>query len=145
MNIAMKLTAALKPGLGAIEESHRKHFVCRDAQNTRNIRQSAHLDNFFRNEYPNDNRWDYLVIYSHKTSAIYFYVEVHSGRTRDVSLVLKKLEWLKQTIVNRIDIRPQNRFVWILANGNKIIKQSPQAKLLAKSPLIVTSVLYLDS
>jgi len=52
---------------------------------------SVDIDAAVAAKYPSANRWDYAFGYNAK---IHF-VEVHSANTSEVSVVLKKLQWLK--------------------------------------------------
>lgn len=87
--------------------------------------------------YPQDNRWDFALGYNNKA----YFVEVHGAFTGEVSVVLKKLAWLKNWLIskapelNKLKAKEQT-FVWIQSNGNHILKNSPQNRLLAQNGLI---------
>ncbi|MDI9876431.1 hypothetical protein [Flectobacillus rivi] len=86
--------------------------------------------------YPQDNRWDYVFGYNDKA----YFVEVHGAYTGEVSVVLKKLEWLKDWLIhkapelNKLKAKEQV-FVWVQSNGNHILKNSPQNRRLAQNGL----------
>lgn len=60
-----------------------------------------------------------------------YFVEVHSANTSAVSVVLKKLQWLKDWLyqnaieVNKLKAKG-NPFFWIQSNGFKILPGSSQ-------------------
>ncbi len=94
--------------------------------------------------YPQDNRWDFAFGYSDKA----YFVEVHGAFTGEVSVVLKKLAWLKNWLIskapelNKLKAKEQ-AFVWIQSNGNHILKNSPQNRLLAQNGLTPVSKLVI--
>lgn len=89
--IAVHSTAEIaqgyEPGLQALK-SHSSKITFGDPHQCTG---SVDIDNTVRAKYPQANRWDYCLCYR---SQVYF-VEVHSANTREVSTVLRKLEWLK--------------------------------------------------
>jgi hypothetical protein len=112
------------------------HAVKVEVQNTRLLCGSVNIDECLRTQYPQSNRWDYLICYD---NFIYF-IEVHSGHTGEVSTMLRKLQWLKDWInsdapaLKPLLAKPK-AFIWILSKGNQIQKGSRQSKLLAQNGL----------
>lgn len=76
-----------QPGLQALGSYSTKIELL----NNRECNGSVEIDECVRPNYPTANRWDYVVSYK---SAAYF-IEVHSAETSEVSVVLTKLQWLK--------------------------------------------------
>ncbi len=95
---------------------------------------SADLDTCLLATYPQSNRWDYVFSYKGHT----YFVEVHSADTSEVSVVLKKLAWLKGWLISQApqvnQLSPKS-FYWIQSNGYHISKNSRQEKLLAQQGL----------
>jgi hypothetical protein len=96
-----------------------------------------------QNAYPNDNRWDYAIDYNRE---VYFF-EVHTASTKEVSTVLKKLEWLKSWLHHKVpeinSLRAERSFYWIQSNGYHILPNSSQEKLVKQKGLKPISKLLL--
>ncbi len=105
---------------------------------------SVDIDTCVTAKYPNDSRWDYMFSYM---ESVYF-VEVHSADTSEVSVVLKKLKWLKDWLrtqapeIDKLKAK-ENSFFWIQSNGYSILPNSRQARLLAQEGLKPISALKL--
>lgn len=136
---------AYRPGKQALESRHRGKVSCADS---RRLTGSIFLDSALAQVrgYTNKPRWDYGLGYKPENGrerAIW--VEVHSATTREVSAVLKKLQWLrdwlnseaeqlkKMTFLAKDDIR----FVWIASSSVKIPKNSPQFRRLNQSGISI--------
>ena len=70
------------------------------------------------------------------------WVEVHTATTREVSAVIRKLEWLRTWLrteaehLNRLtDDVGQDSFVWIATNGDHIPRNSPQFRRLQRTAI----------
>ena len=112
---------------------------------TRKCEGSVAIDDCTESLYPQENRWDY--VFSYKGEA--YFVEVHSAHTNEVSVVLKKLQWLKDWLNGKAPeikkLQAKNRaFIWIQTNGNHITPTSPQSRIIAKAGLKPVSKLILD-
>jgi hypothetical protein len=76
--------------------------------------------------YPNDNRWDYAIDYNGEV----FFFEVHTASSSEVSTVLKKLEWLKDWLINKapeinaLKAKSKTPFYWVQSNGYHILPNS---------------------
>ncbi len=85
--------------------------------------------------YPNANRWDYALAYDSKV----YFVEVHSAETSEVSVVLRKLQWLKDWLNEKApkvrELKAEQPYYWIQSGKFSILKNSPQAKTIAQSGL----------
>ena len=128
-------------GKQALKGEHRKLVHCAE---TRRITGSIDLDTALAKlpEFAHQPRWDYGLGYQPtdgREQAVW--VEVHSATTKEVSAVLRKLEWLRNWLeehaeqLNRLTrlAKSDIRFVWIASKGVKITPNSPQARQLNKS------------
>lgn len=83
--------------------------------------------------YPTQNRWDYAICYDSKV----YFVEVHSAETGEVSTVLRKLQWLKDWLNRKAPeinkLKADAPYFWIQSGRFSILKNSSQAKKIAKS------------
>ncbi len=129
------------PGKQALENRHRGFVACEDPQR---LTGSIDLDYTLAQEpdYANKPRWDYGLGYrpvNGPEQAVW--VEVHSATTKEVSAVLRKLQWLRDWLNgNAEELRRMTdaagedvRFVWIASSGVHIPKNSPQARKLILS------------
>ncbi len=79
---------------------------------------SVDIDSCTEKIYPQANRWDYALAY--KSEA--YFIEVHSANTSQVSIVQRKLQWLKDWLhskapeINKLKAKKQP-FSWIMTNG----------------------------
>ena len=125
-------------GKQALKKEHRKLVDCAEP---RRITGSIDLDSALAKEpgYASQPRWDYGLGYESvdgREQAIW--VEVHSATTKEVSAVLRKLQWLRDWLeehagsLNRLtqSASSEVRFVWIASSGVKITPNSRQARLL---------------
>lgn len=135
------VSGAFREGIQALERSHRRHVTCGDP---RRLTGSIDLDKALEREpgYAEASRWDYGVGYRPRNGdeqAVW--VEVHSATTREVSVVLRKLQWLRDWLNGNAEqlVRMTNataedrRFVWIASAGVRIPGNSPQARRLNAS------------
>ena len=135
------VNGAYRAGIQAPEGRHRKHVTCGDA---RRLTGSIDLDRTLAREpgYANTPRWDYGIGYkpgNGPEQAVW--VEVHSATTREVSTVLRKLQWLRDWLNEEAEqlMRMTNaaaedrRYVWIASAGVRIPGNSPQARQLSTS------------
>lgn len=96
---------------------------------------SVEIDACVKDKYPNDSRWDYVFSYM---GNIYF-IEIHPAHTSEISVVLKKLKWLKDWLrtqapeIDKLKAK-ENPFFWI-QSGQYDIPASSQAKRLAQEGL----------
>ncbi len=112
---------------------------------TKKCEGSVAIDDCTESLYPQENRWDY--VFGYKGDA--YFVEVHSAHTSEVSVVLKKLQWLKDWLnskapkIKKLQAKDK-AFIWIQTNGNHILPKSSQNRLLAEKGLKPVSKLILD-
>lgn len=112
---------------------------------TKKCEGSVAIDDCTESLYPQENRWDYVFGYQGDA----YFVEVHSAHTSEVSVVLKKLQWLKDWLnskapeIKKLQAKDK-AFIWIQTNGNHILPKSSQNRLLAEKGLKPVSKLILD-
>jgi len=105
---------------------------------------SIDIDDCTKKKYPDENRWDYALAYN---ETIYF-VEIHSANTSEVSVVLKKHEWLKNwlnqhaPLINQLK-KAKPAYYWIGSNNFNILRSSPQYRRIAQANLMPVSRLQL--
>lgn len=132
------IAGAYMPGLRALG-AYSKKIILTDA-----CEGSVDIDAAVAKKYPAANRWDYAIGYKSK---IHF-VEVHSANTSEVSVVLKKLQWLKDWLnehapeMNRHKGNPS--FTWVQSGNFKILKSSPQYRLAEQKKFLPVKTLYLN-
>ena len=135
------VNGAYRAGIQALERRHRGHVTCEDS---RRLTGSIDLDKALEREpgYANAPRWDYGVGYKPRNGREQaVWVEVHSATTKEVSAVLRKLQWLRDWLNGNAEqlMRMTNasakgcRYVWIASASVKIPGNSPQARLLNTS------------
>jgi len=121
------VASGFQTGLMALGRYKSKVFVA----DTRLIEGSIDIDSCTTQKYPNANRWDYAFAYNKEV----FFIEVHSANTREVKIVLKKFQWLKNWLtqkapeINKLKAKSKPPFYWIQSKGFAIIKTSPQYRL----------------
>lgn len=93
---------------------------------------SVEIDECVKSIYPNDSRWDYCLSYK---GTVYF-VEVHTANTREVSAVIKKLQWLKDWLIAKVpqlnSLKAKQPYYWIQSSNYAILANSPQARSIAQ-------------
>lgn len=123
-----------KSGLGALRSQDKLNIVPADP---RRLSGSVDLDTALRKlqDHSQANRWDFAIGFQHsnlKRDFIYW-VEIHTGSDREISVVLRKLEWLRQWL--RGDGAPlanfNCQFVWVPSGATKFTKRARQVKVLA--------------
>jgi hypothetical protein len=106
---------------------------------------SVNIDDNTIHLYPNDNRWDYAFSYKSEV----FFVEIHTANTREVNTMLKKLQWLKDWLIehapeiNKLKAK-ETPFVWIQSNDFHIPKTSPQYRKMVQKGMKPIAKLVLD-
>jgi hypothetical protein len=89
-----EVATGFQSGLTALDSKYKAKISVLD---TRLLEGSVDIDLCTTAKYPNDNRWDYAFAYDKKV----YFVEVHTANTSEVSVVLKKLQWLKDWLNNK--------------------------------------------
>lgn len=120
------ISTGFKEGLSAFGEYSKKIII----PDSISIEGSVDIDKETMLLYPQDNRWDYVFSCENNL----YYIEVHSANTREVSTVVKKLQWLKQWLSNRapelIKLTDYGKFpfFWVQSSNCQIPKHLPQYK-----------------
>jgi len=84
----------INDGLNAIAQAHRQMIRTDDIDR----HYSGDIDEYYRPVEPNSNRWDYVIICERNPCVKSYYIEVHPARSSEVSLVIRKLAWIKNKI-----------------------------------------------
>jgi hypothetical protein len=113
-----------QPGLRALGVHSSKITVASPAL----LNGSIDIDSCTVHLYPTENRWDYAFAYKGEV----FFMEVHSAKSSEVRVMLKKLQWLKDWLqlkapeINKIKSKSNEPFYWVQSKGANIPKGSPQ-------------------
>lgn len=142
---AVQETEEIKNGYQNGLKALGKHSNKVEVGDTRKCEGSVAIDDCTETLYPQGNRWDY--VFGYKGEA--YFVEVHSTHTSEISVVLKKLQWLKDWLnskapeIKKLQAKDK-AFIWIQTNGNHFTETSKQNKKLAQKGLKLVSKLTLD-
>ncbi len=135
-----EIAIGFQDGLKALGKYSSKIIV----SNTHDLHGSVDIDESTRLKYPQENRWDYTFAYK---GQVYF-VEVHSAKSIEVSVVKKKLQWLKNWLHTKAPelqkLQAPKAFHWIQSGNFSILKGSPQFRAAAQIGLIPKSNLTLE-
>ena len=143
-NAPSPVDCAYCSGIQALKGGHRKYVECSDANR---LTGSIDLDGALRQDskHASASRWDYGIGYrSESGSEQAVWVEVHSAKTSEVSVVLQKLQWLcdwlngdgTEQLAQMTNAAAKDiRFVWVASNGVAIPKHSPQYRRLNMSKI----------
>ena len=125
-----EISSCLQNGLGAVKNSDRIKFNCKDP---RNINGSVDIDSCVADLYPESSRWDYALGYNEKC----YFVEIHPASTSEVNTMLNKLRWLIKWLKEQKSplLSSHAGFHWIASGSVSISKNSPQARMLSASGL----------
>ena len=142
--IGAPVKSAYEPGKRALPKLHAKKISCAADQR---IHGSIFLDDALKGvkKHSQASRWDYGLGYTNPAGKEFaIWVEVHTASTDEVRTVIRKMDWLRdyldseapalRKLTPALNGNP-DPFVWIASNGNHILKNSPQARLLAQSGL----------
>lgn len=126
------LVNSWKTGLQALRAEDRVHIK---PENPRKLAGSVDIDTSLRELEPNANRWDFAIGYQHsnREDEVIYWVETHTGSDSQISVMLRKLEWLKNWM--RGDGLELAKFekdiVWVPSGATSFTKGSTQVKSLA--------------
>ncbi len=132
-------------GLGALRAEDKPNIVPSDP---RRLRGSVDIDTALRKlqKYSQANRWDFAIGFQHsnRRNEFVYWVEVHTGSDSQISVVLRKLEWLRQWLggegVPLADFECE--FVWVPSGATKFTKRSRQVKVLAEKGLHYSGTVF---
>jgi hypothetical protein len=135
------VSSGYKKGLTALG----KYSKMIQVSDNKSLEGSLDIDVCTEKLYPNHHRWDYAFAYKGEV----FFVEVHSAHTKEVEVVMNKLQWLKDWLnhsapeINNLKATSKPAFYWIQSNGCHILKNSPQYRRAITSKLFPISKLEL--
>jgi hypothetical protein len=106
---------------------------------------SIDIDTCVSRRYPHDNRWDYVFDYNERL----YFVEVHSAETSEVSVVLRKLQWLKDWLDDhapRINSLPKGNpgYYWIQSGRFNIPQTTPQYRKITQAGINLKPISVLN-
>lgn len=134
-----ELNGCYHPGLQAFGAYSNKI----ELHDNRECNGSVEIDECVRLIYPNANRWDYVFAY--KSTA--YFVEVHSAESNEVSVVLAKLQWLKDWLNTKAPeiakIKAKQPYFWIQSSRFSIPKTTRQYRVAAQNGILPISKLTL--
>ena len=127
--MSSSLGPCIKNGLQAIGKPDKVSL-----QETRTNAKSVDIDRCLKEDYPNENRWDYAVFIDIDAMLKTAFIEIHPANESEVDEVIKKAQWMKRWIMdNQIRVITENRkFFWVSAGNVKITKNSQRIRLLHK-------------
>jgi hypothetical protein len=137
------LNNCLKPELFALKNNANKIKIETKCKCTG----SVDIDNCLQESLPNDSRWDYIFgIYFERGKETFYYVEIHRGEIDQVDKVINKFNWLLAWIYKHSPeslalYLDESEYYWITTGGNHIPSNTIEARQLAQSGLILTSLL----
>ncbi len=126
------LSKCLKNGLEGIEKQHKGSYIkLKSGKRKEHILGSINIDFCYEKIYPNQNRWDYIIFLDLKNYSPCQCIEIHCAKSEAVSLIEKKLNWLKDLIKSlNGNIKKDYCFIWIATDGIHIPKGTPQYRKL---------------
>src|ERR1019366_4607371 len=121
-------------GLGAFEAKDKPHVKPEDTSTGR-LRGSVYIDKALLAIFPQANRWDYAIGYQHdnRSTEFIYWLETHSGNDSQISVMLRKLEWLRTW--HKGDGKELAKFdklfVWAPSGATSFTKGATQVRILA--------------
>jgi hypothetical protein len=127
--MSLSLSPCIKNGLQAVGKPDKVSL-----QETRTNAKSVDIDSCLKEDYPNENRWDYAVFIDIDAVLKTAFIEIHPANESEVDEVIKKAQWMKRWIMdNQIRVITENRkFFWVSSGNVKITKNSQKIRLLHK-------------
>ena len=144
---AVKATSHLEhfwqTGLGALRAQDRTRIR---AEDTRKITGSVDVDTALRDVEPEANRWDFGLAYQHanREKEFVYWIETHTGSDREISVVLRKVEWLRGWFNgDGAELAKFEReIVWIPSGATSFRRGTKQVKQLADKGVIYSGSLF---
>ena len=125
-------------GLGALRKQDKDHVKPEDTSKAR-LRGSVDIDTALMKSQPQANRWDFAIGYQHanRSDEFVYWVETHTGSDNQISVMLKKLEWLQ--IWMKADGKELAKFdhkmIWVPSGATSFTKGSTQVRRLVDQGL----------
>lgn len=132
------LAGEWKDGLGALRAEDKPHV---QPASPRRLRGSVDVDNALRKlkEHAQANRWDFAIGFQHsnRTKEFIYWLEIHTGSDSEISVVLRKLAWLRKWLDGdgRGLTAFECQFVWAPSSVTAFTKRARQVKELADKGL----------
>jgi hypothetical protein len=93
------------------------------------------VDRALQKRQPNAHRWDFAIGYRHanRQEDCVYWVEIHTADDKEVKVVLKKLDWLRNWLVGNGSLLAQfeRDFVWVSSGATSFTLGAPQLKQFA--------------
>ena len=140
-----KLAGQWQAGLGALRPQDKSHVTPEDTSTAR-LRGSVDIDSALTASDPNGNRWDFAIGYQHanRSDEYIYWVETHTGSDSQISLVLRKLAWLKTWLKGdgKKLAKFDKSFVWFPSGATSFTKGATQVRMLADQGLLYTGSVF---
>lgn len=128
-------------GLGALRAEDKPHVQPDDP---RRLRGSVDVDKAYQRvrEHAQSNRWDFGLSFQHtnRKKEFVYWLEIHTGSDSEISVVLRKLAWLKEWLNGDGKALKafECQFVWTPSGATNFTKRARQVKALAGAGLHYT-------
>ena len=120
------------PGLQALRAEDRPHV---ETQDTRQLRGSADIDAALLRKEPQANRWDFGIGYQHqdRTEEVIYWTEMHTASDSEVSVVIKKAQWLVKWLKSSAPKLKafENDIIWVSSGATSLTLSNPKQKQMA--------------
>ena len=112
----------------------------------RSLNGSVYIDEVLKKSYPNSNRWDYVISYKRSKGEYLYWVETHTGSDKEIKVVQKKLEWLKNWLKGEGKKLAEfdGMYFWVSSGKTSFTNGSTQVKTLAAKGLLYVSRLTIS-
>jgi hypothetical protein len=105
-----RLLSRVQDGLGAMSKAHKNDLL--DAKAGPLFDDSIDVDEAFREQFPNANRWDYLL--GHRRSEKVVALEPHSASNKEIRVVIEKKKQAQQQLRGELaQGRSVARWYWV--------------------------------
>ena len=120
------------PGLQALRAEDRPHV---ETQDTRQLRGSADIDAALLRKEPQANRWDFGIGYQQqdRTEEVIYWTEMHTASDSEVSVVIKKAQWLVKWLKSSAPKLKafENDIIWVSSGATSLTLSNPKQKQMA--------------
>jgi hypothetical protein len=128
-----------KAGLGALRAEDKPHVKPEDTSTAR-LRGSVDIDSALLASDPHGNRWDFAIGYQHsnRDEEFIYWVETHTGSDGQITVMLKKLEWLRKWLKGdgKELAKFERAFFWTPSGATSFTKGATQVRILAQKGLL---------
>lgn len=127
-------------GKQALRNSDKNKITCKPSWE---ISHSVDLDAHAREQYPQENRWDYGIALVKNKEERVVWIEVHPASTTEISCMRKKRDWLRKWLSTKArdlykitgNILNEYNCFWVATNGIHIPPHTRQYKQLRQEGL----------